>query len=91
MANKKQSEGDTIAQEFFKNKEADEQRIKERKQVKRIRLIMELVYLTRSIESIDDTDLRDKLKDGLLNVINELNFTDKERTIFDYECNSIGV
>jgi hypothetical protein len=57
----------------------------------RTRLIMTCVYALREAENIYLEKLDATMKQQIYKIINELKFTDKERSLLEYELYNLGV
>jgi len=57
----------------------------------RTNFVMDLVYLYRHIENTEKKVDREVLKDDFFNVLEGAKLTDKERKLFEFEANNIGI
>ena len=57
----------------------------------RTKLVMSLVYMIRYIENTEDEIQREVLKDCFYDLVKEIKLTDKERHLFEFEANNIGI
>jgi len=54
-------------------------------------LVLSLVYLFRHIVNLESADERENLKANFFDVMKELMLTEKEKKIFSFESNNMGV
>ena len=57
----------------------------------RTKFIMSLVYLFGCIENLEEDELKSELKDRFIYMVEEAKLTDKERYLFEFETNNIGI
>jgi len=64
---------------------------KEKTEPIRTQLVMALVYALREAENIYLETTESTMKECIYNIVEAINFTEKERQLFEFESQSIGI